>query len=141
MTNMQFYFALGVPFFTVVLMYVAGILSNRSAVNDLRSEMRGSVNNLRSEMRGAVNDLRSEMRAGFTDIAYRFSDLLRSDRGAVNDLRSEMRAGFTDIAYRFSDLSSRMDREKRLDTIDTEIRISHDHRLAVLEARVLDRAS
>ena len=113
MTNMQFYFALGVPFFTVVLMYVAGILSNRSAVNDLRSEMRGSVNNLRSEM-----------------------------RGAVNDLRSEMRAGFTDIAYRFSDLSSRMDRiEKRLDTIDTEIRISHDHRLAVLEARVLDRAS
>ncbi len=80
MNNMQFYFALGVPFFTLVLMFIATIISNRAA---------------------------------------------------LNDLRSEMRAGFSDLR---SDLGGRIDRiEKRLDVIDTEIRINHDHRLAVLK--------
>jgi hypothetical protein len=50
-----------------------------------------------------------------------------------------MRAGFSDLR---SDLGGRIDRiEKKLDTIDTEIRINHDHRLAVLEGRVLGRVS
>lgn len=39
-----------------------------------------------------------------------------------------------------SNLSARMDRiEKRLDTLDAETRIKHDHRLAVLEAKLLAR--
>ena len=80
MSNMQFYFALGVPFLSLVLMYLAGILSNRAA---------------------------------------------------INDLRSEMRSGFTDIGQRIDRI------EKRLETIDTEIRINQDHRVAVEEARVL----
>ncbi len=84
MNDTQFYFALGVPFFTLLLMFIATISLNRSA---------------------------------------------------INDLRSDMRAGF-------SDLGARMNRiEKRLDVIDTEIRINHDHRLAVLEAHVLGRVS
>ena len=84
MNNTQFYFALGVPFFSLALMFIVTTVSNRAG---------------------------------------------------LNDLRSDMRAGF-------SDLGARMDRiEKRLDVIDTEIRINHDHRLAVLEARVLGRAS
>ena len=113
MNNTQFYFALGVPFFAVVLMYIVGTISNRAVINDLRSEMRAGI-----------NDLRSEMRAG------------------MNDLRSEMHAGFSALNVRMDSLEKRMDRvEKRLDTIDTEIRINHDHRLAVLEARILGRAS
>lgn len=88
MNNTQFYFALGVPFFTLILMFIATIVSNRAS---------------------------------------------------INDLRSEMRAGFSDLG---TGLGARMDRiEKRLDVIDTEIRINHDHRLAVLEAHVLDRVS
>ena len=102
MNNTQFYFVIGVPFFTVVLMYIVGALSNRSAINDVSKHI--------DDVSKHIEDLRS-------------------------DLRSDMRAGF-------SDLGSRMDRiDHRLDTIDTEIRINHDHRLAVLEARVLGRVS
>ncbi len=98
MNNTQFYFALGVPFFSLVLMYIVTTVSNRAAVNDLRSE----------------------------------------NRAAINDLRSEMRAGFADLR---ADLGGRLDRiEKKQDAIDTEIRVNHDHRLAVLEARVLEPA-
>ena len=35
MSNLQFYFAMGVPFFTVVLMFIVATISNRSAINDL----------------------------------------------------------------------------------------------------------
>ncbi len=95
MSNTQFYFALGVPFFTVVLMYIVGALSSRAAMNDVSKR---------------IDDLRSDMRASFSD------------------LRVEM--------------GGRLERiEHRLDTIDTEIRINHDHRLAVLETRVLGRVS
>ncbi len=105
MTNTQFYFALGVPFFTIVLMYIVGALSNRSAINDVSKRI--------------------------DDVSKRIDDVSKR----IDDLRSDTRAGF-------SDLGSRMDRiEHRLDIIDTEIRINHDHRLAVLEARVLGRVS
>ncbi len=98
----QFYFALGVPFFTVVLMYVIGTISNRAAINDLRAEMRAGVANP----------------------------------------RSEMHAGFSALNSRMDAIKKRIDRfGKKLNTIDTEIRINHDHRLAVFEARVLRRAS
>jgi hypothetical protein len=50
MTNTQFYFAIGVPFFTVLLVWIGSTIANRSAIGDLRSEMRGGVDGLRSEM-------------------------------------------------------------------------------------------
>ena len=99
MSNTQSYFALGVPFFTLLIVYFTSVISNRSAISDLRGEM----------------------------------------RAAVNDLRSEMRSGFADLR---SELGARLDRiEKKQDALDSEIRIGHDHRIAVLEARVLDRVS
>ena len=98
MTNTQFYFALGVPFFTVVLMYIVATVSNRASINDLRESM-----NL---------------------LGKRIDDLgLR-----MNDVRS--------------DLGGRLDRiERNLDALDTELRVNHDRRLAVLEARVLEKVS
>lgn len=91
MTNTQFYFALGVPFFTLLLICIAAMVADRAAIGDPRSE--------------------------------------------VSSLRSEMHAGFSDLR---ADLGGRMERiERRLNASDTEIRVNHDHRLAVLEARVL----
>jgi len=40
MSNTQFYFAIGVPFFTVLLVWIGSTIANRSAISDLRSEMR-----------------------------------------------------------------------------------------------------
>ena len=90
MNSTQFYLTLGVPFFTLLLVYVTSAISNRSAINDLRSEMRAGFDALRSEMRG-----------GF---------------GSMNEHMSRV--------------------EQKQDTLDTEIRSNHDHRLSVLEARV-----
>ena len=41
MSNTQFYFAIGVPFFTILLVWIGGTIANRSAISDLRGEMRG----------------------------------------------------------------------------------------------------
>ena len=106
MSNTQFYFALGVPFFTLLIVYFTSVFSNRSAITDLRSEMNKGD-----------DALRSEMRQGFADL-----------RSSIGDLRS--------------DLGARLDRiEKKQEALDSEIRIGHDHRIAVLEAQVLHHAS
>jgi hypothetical protein len=39
MTGVQFYFAIGVPFFTILVVWIGSTVANRSALNDLRSEM------------------------------------------------------------------------------------------------------
>ena len=113
MSNTQFYLALWVPFFTLLLVYIAATVQNRRAINDLRSENRRSVEDLRSENRKSMEDLRSE------------------NRRAVDDLRSEMKAGFEFLGGRLARI------EKKLDVLDAEIRIEHDRRLAALEARAL----
>ena len=64
MSNIQFYFAIGVPFFTVLLVWIGGTIANRSAIGDLRSEMRT-----------AVDDLRSEMKAGFDAVNRRLDGM------------------------------------------------------------------
>ncbi len=40
MTNVQFYFAIGVPFFTILVVWIGTTVANRGALHDLRSEMR-----------------------------------------------------------------------------------------------------
>jgi hypothetical protein len=86
MTNVQFYFAIGVPFFTILVVWLGTALLNRSAFHSL---------NLR-----------------------------------IDDLRSEMKAGFDALSQRLERL------EARLDRIDHEIRVDHEHRLTILEQRV-----
>ncbi len=80
MTNIQFYFAIGVPFFTILVVWIGSTVANRSA---------------------------------------------------LNDLRSEMRTGFEAIGQWMGRL------EIKLERIDTEIRQNHEHRLTILEERVL----
>ena len=52
MSNTQFYFAIGVPFFTVLLVWIGGTVANRSAINDLRSEMRTGFNGVNHRLDG-----------------------------------------------------------------------------------------
>ena len=98
MSNTQFYFSLGVPFFTVLVVWIGSTIANRSAVNDLRSEMR----------------------AGFDSMGKRIDTL----------------------SERIDRLEARIDRlETRLDRLDTDIRKDHEHRLTILEERVLSRTA
>ncbi len=64
MNNTQLYVSVGVPFFTLLVIYVASTISNRSAVSDLRAENRS-----------ATDDLRAEMRAGFEAISKRLDGI------------------------------------------------------------------
>ena len=122
MTNLQFYFAIGVPFFTILVVWIGGTIANRSAIADLRAENRSAIGDLWSEMRGAIDDSRSE------------------SRGAMNDLRSEMKAGFESVNRRLDGMESRFDRlEVRFDRMDNEIRKDHEHRITMLEERVFGR--
>ena len=60
MSNTQFYFALGVPFFTVMLMFVVSTISNRSAITELGKR---------------INDMRNDMNARFGDMNVRFNEV------------------------------------------------------------------
>ncbi len=116
MNNTQLYLSIGLPLFTLLLVFIA----NNRAIDALRSEMKTGNDALRAEMKTSNDALRSEM----------------------STLRNEMQTGFQMLNKRIDDTNERIGRmERRLDTIDTEIRINHDSRLAVLEARVFNRAS
>jgi hypothetical protein len=109
MNNTQLYLSIGLPLFTLLLVFIA----NNRAIDALRSEMKTSTDALRTEIKMSTDALRTEMHAGFQMLNQR--------------------------THYTHDRISRM--ERRLDVIDTEIRINHDSRLAVLEARILERAS
>ena len=138
MNNTQLYLSIGLPLFTLLLVFIA----NNRAIDALRSEMKTNMDALRNEMKTNMDALRSEMKTNM--------DALRSEMKISNDalhndmsaLRAEMQAGFQMLSKRIDDTNERIGRlEHRLDTIDTEIRINHDSRLALLEARILERAS
>ena len=95
MTNLQFYFAIGVPFFTILVVWIGSTVANRHAIQDLRAEIHAL--------------------------------------GA--SLRAEMKAGFEAVDKRLTRLKTTVDR------IDSEIRQNHEHRLTILEERVLGRVS
>ena len=65
MSNTQFYFAIGVPFFTILLVWIGGTIANRSAINDLRSEMKGgfeAVNRRLDGMEARFDRMDNEIR-------------------------------------------------------------------------------
>jgi hypothetical protein len=84
MTSAQFYFAIGLPVFSILLVWFGSTVANNRAIgalvqriDDLRSEMRSG----RSEMRSALDDLRSEMKTGFEAVNRRLDRLeTRFDR-------------------------------------------------------------
>ena len=57
----------------------------------------------------------------------------------MDDMKADLGKRMDDMK---TDLGKRLDRiEAKLDSIDTEIRINHDHRLAVLEAQMSEKVS
>ena len=160
MNNTQFFVAIGVPVASFLLVFMASAVLNRNAIADLRETMRDGL----AASRAAIDDLRSEMRDGFATLRAEMaaeskslrtemaaeSGSLRSEMASgfaavnlrVDDLRSETTAGFAGVNLRVDYLGARVGRlEVRLDSIDNELRIGHERRIAILEAHVLGRAS
>lgn len=84
MTNVQYYISIGVPMFTVLVVWLGTTLLNRGAIESL----------------------------GIS-------------------IRAEMKMGFDAVNQRIDRL------ETKLDRIDHEIRVDHEHRLTILEERLL----
>ncbi len=91
MTDHQLYISVGVPFFSLILVWLGTTLFNRAALAALRT--------------------------------------------SIEDLRDALTARIDDTNQRISRI------ENRLDSIDNELRIGHERRLATLEAQVLRQAS
>jgi len=77
MTSAQFYLAIGLPIFSILLVWLGSTAANNRAINALGQR----IDDLRSEMRSGIGDLRSEVRAGFAGVNERIDRLeTRFDR-------------------------------------------------------------
>jgi peptidoglycan hydrolase CwlO-like protein len=68
LTNAQFYIAIGVPTFTVLVTWLGTTISNRSALSDFRAEMYRAIDGVAGETKGfrnEIKDLRAEMTRRF----------------------------------------------------------------------------
>jgi hypothetical protein len=77
MTSAQFYLAIGLPIFSILLVWLGSTVANNRAIGALGQR----IDDLRSEMRAGIGDLRSEMRSGFSNVSDRLDRLeTRFDR-------------------------------------------------------------
>ncbi len=111
MTNTQYYMSIGIPMFTILVVWIGSVVTNRSSMK-------------------AVNLRIEDVNLRFNDVNLRIDDLnLR-----FNDLRADMNRRFDDMNRRFDRL------EALLDRIDKDLRVDHEHRLTILEERVFAKA-
>ena len=77
MANVQFYFALGLPMFSILVVWLGTTMINSRAMKDLSEKVDGVGQSLNQR----IDDLRSEMRAGFASVNERLGRLeTRFDR-------------------------------------------------------------
>jgi type VI protein secretion system component VasK len=77
LTNVQLYLAIGLPVFSILVVWLGSMMMNNRAINALSQR----IDDLRSEMRTGTDDLRSEMRTGFDGVNGRLDRLeTRFDR-------------------------------------------------------------
>jgi tetrahydromethanopterin S-methyltransferase subunit G len=73
MSNIQFYFAIGLPVFSILLVWMGSTVANNRAIGALGQRI--------DDLAKRMDDLRSEMRAGFEGVNHRIDRLeARFDR-------------------------------------------------------------
>jgi hypothetical protein len=73
MTSAQFYFAIGLPIFSLLLVWLGSTVANNRAIGALGQRI--------DDLGKRIDDLRSEMRAGFASVNERIDRLeTRFDR-------------------------------------------------------------
>ena len=123
MTNVQFYFALGLPILSILIVWLGTTIVNTRAIAALGQRIEDQGRNLAQRIEDQGKNL-----------AQRIEDQGKSLTQRIDDLRAEMRAGFESV-------NGRLDRlEVRFDRIEDEVRKDHESRLSRLEARVFSGA-
>ena len=153
MTNVQFYFAIGLPIFSIVLVWLGSTIMNNRAINILASrigDLGSRINDLNDSLSQRIEDSNQSLNQRIEEsirslgqriedsnqnLSQRIEESNRSLGQRVDDLRTEMRAGFTGVNERLSRLETRFDR------VEDEVRKDHEARLARLEARVFARTA
>ena len=111
MTNTQYYISIGIPMFTILVVWIGSVVTNRASMK-------------------AVNLRIDDVNLRIADVNLRIGDVnLR-----IDDLRADMNRRFEDMNRRFDRL------EGLLERIDREIRVDHERRLTILEERLLAKA-
>ena len=73
MTSAQFYLAIGLPIFSILLVWLGSTVANNRAINALGQRI--------DDLGQRIDDLRSEMRAGFAAVNERIDRMeIRFDR-------------------------------------------------------------
>jgi hypothetical protein len=67
MTNVQFYFALGLPIFSILVVWLGSTIANHHAIGGLSKRI--------DDLGKRIDDLRLEMRAGFEAVNNRIDRL------------------------------------------------------------------
>jgi tetrahydromethanopterin S-methyltransferase subunit G len=98
MTSAQFYFAIGLPIFSILLVWLGSTVANNRAINALGQRI--------------------------DDLSKRIDDLGQGLGQRIDDLRSEMRAGFAAVNERIDRLETRFDRVEDEVRKDHEGRLS-----------------
>ena len=116
MTSAQFYVAIGLPIFSILLVWLGSTVANNRAIAALGQRIDGMGKRLDQR----IDDMGKQ---------------IEGMNQRIDDLRSEMREGFAAV-------NARLDRlETRFDRIEDEVRKDHEGRLARLEARVFARTA
>lgn len=128
MTNTQLYLAIGLPCFSILIVWLGTTLSNRQAMKGLSKSIDDSSNNLSKSIDDLGTSLRSEMVALGTSLRAEM-------KMGFDSVRAEMKTGFDAVDQRLTRL------ETTVDQINNEIRVGHEKRITVLEERVFSKAS
>ena len=67
MTDAQFYLAVGLPIFAILIVWLGSVVANNHAINGLGKRI--------DALNQRIDDLRSEMRAGFDSVNARLDRL------------------------------------------------------------------
>ena len=164
MTNVQLYFTIGLPIFSIVIVWLGSTIMNNRAINILASrigdtgsridDLKGSLSQRIEDSNRSLSQLIEESNRSLgqriddsnRNSSHRLDGLSQSlgqrieesNRGLsqrVDDLCGEVRAGFTGVNERLSRL------ESRFDHIEDEVRKDHENRLARLEAQIFVRTA
>jgi gas vesicle protein len=134
MTNVQFYFALGLPILSILIVWLGTTIVNTRAIAALGQRIEDQGRNLAQRIEDQGRNLAQRIEDQGKNLAQRIEDQGKSLTQRIDDLRAEMRAGFESV-------NGRLDRlEVRFDRIEDEVRKDHESRLSRLEARVFSGA-
>ena len=87
MTNTQLYLAIGLPCFSILIVWLGTTLSNRQAMKGVSKSIDDLGTSLRSEITALGTSLRAEMKAGFDAVDQRLTRL----ETAVDQINYEIR--------------------------------------------------